>query len=123
MNVSHVHCQMIDLSGAVRWFAERWGATPSFSDARLAVLLFDQLTLILDAAATDSAATIGLNSADCDADFAAMVARGAIALEPPQIGHTARASPTSKGRVRSPSSSSICFARTLDDPARVSRFL
>lgn len=84
MNVSHVHCQMTDLSGAVRWFGERCGVTPSFSDARMAVLVFDQFTLILDAAPTDSVATIGFNSADCDADFAAMVARGAIVLEPPQ---------------------------------------
>jgi predicted enzyme related to lactoylglutathione lyase len=29
-------------------------------------------------------ATIGFDSADCDADVAAMVARGAIVLEPPQ---------------------------------------
>jgi hypothetical protein len=47
---------------------------PTFSDDRMAVLVFDQFTLILDAAATDSTATIGFNSADCDADFAAMVA-------------------------------------------------
>jgi hypothetical protein len=84
VNVSHVHCPMIDLPGAVRWFDERCDVTPSFCDARLAVLVFDQFTLILDAAPTDSAVTIGFNSADCDADFAAMVARGAIVLEPPQ---------------------------------------
>ncbi len=47
-------------------------------DDRVAVLVFDQFTLILDAAATDSVAAIGFNSADCDTDFAAMVARGAI---------------------------------------------
>ena len=46
--------------------------------------MFDQFTLILDAAATDSTATNCLNRTDCDADFSAMVARGAIALEPPQ---------------------------------------
>jgi len=40
--------------------------------------------LILDAAPTDSAASIGFSSTDCDADFAALVARGAIMLEPPQ---------------------------------------
>lgn len=84
MNVSHVHCQMTDLPGAVRWFRERCGVTPSFSDDRMAVLVFDEFTLILDAAPADSVATIGFNSDDCDADFAAMVARGAIVLEPPQ---------------------------------------
>ena len=84
MNVSHVHCHKADLPEAVRWFAERCGVRPTFSDGRMAVLVFDQFTLILDAASTDSVATIGFNSADCDADFAAMVARGAIVLEPPQ---------------------------------------
>jgi hypothetical protein len=33
---------------------------------------------------TDSVATIGFKSAACDADFAAMVARGAVVLEPPE---------------------------------------
>jgi predicted enzyme related to lactoylglutathione lyase len=84
VNISHVHCQVADLSGAVRWFGERCGVTPSFIDARMAVLVFDQFTLILDAGPTDSVATVGFNSADCDADFAAMVARGAVVLEPPQ---------------------------------------
>jgi predicted enzyme related to lactoylglutathione lyase len=84
MNISHVHCQVADLSEAVRWFGERCDVTPSFRDDRMAVLVFDQFTLILDAAPTDSVATIGFNSADCDADFAAMVARGATVLEPPR---------------------------------------
>jgi predicted enzyme related to lactoylglutathione lyase len=84
VKVSHVHCQMTDLSGAVRWFGERCDVVPSFSDARMAVLVFDEFTLILDAAPADSVVTIGFNSADCDADFAAMVARGAVVLEPPR---------------------------------------
>lgn len=84
MTVSHVHCQVVDLSGAIRWFGERCGVKPSFSDARMAVLPFEEFSLILDAASTDSVATIGFNSTDCDADFSAMVARGAAALEPPQ---------------------------------------
>ncbi len=84
MTVSHVHCQMIDLSEAVRWFGERCGVTPSVSDARMAVLQFGEFTLILDAASSDSVATIGFNSGDCDADYSAMVARGATVLEPPQ---------------------------------------
>ncbi len=84
MKVSPVHCQMTDLSGAVRWFGERCDVAPTFSDARMAVLVFGEFTLILDAAPIDSVATIGFDSADCDADFAAMVERGAVVLEPPQ---------------------------------------
>jgi predicted enzyme related to lactoylglutathione lyase len=49
----------------------------------MAVLQFGAFTLILDAAPEDSVATIGFNSADCDADFAALVARGADVIEPP----------------------------------------
>jgi predicted enzyme related to lactoylglutathione lyase len=84
VTVSHVHCQVTDLSEAVRWFGERCGVTPSYNDVRLAVLPFEQFTLILDAGPGDSVATIGFNSTDCDADCAAMVARGATVLEPPQ---------------------------------------
>ena len=51
MNVSHVHRQMTDLPEAVRWFAERCGTRPTFSDDRMAVLVFDQFTLILDTGA------------------------------------------------------------------------
>src|SRR5438552_3515506 len=84
MNVSHMHCQMTDLRGAVRWFSKHCGVTPGFSDARMAVLVFDQFTVILDAGPADSVVTIGFNSTDCDADFAGMVANGAVVLEPPQ---------------------------------------
>lgn len=84
MIVSHVHCQVTDLSEAVRWFGELCSVTPGFSDPRMAVLQFEQFTLILDAASSDSVATIGFNSGDCDADYSSMVARGATGLEPPQ---------------------------------------
>ena len=84
MTISHVHCRMKDLSGAVEWFTSRCGVAPSFTDSRMAVLPFGEFTLILDAASDDSIATIGFDSPDCDADFAAMVARGAQAVEPPR---------------------------------------
>ena len=60
------------------------GVSPSFSDGRLAVFQFDAFTLILDAALDDSIVTIGCNSRGCDADFAALVGRGARVLESPQ---------------------------------------
>ena len=41
------------------------------------------VTLILDAETEDSVATIGFHSVDCDGDFAALVERGARALQPP----------------------------------------
>jgi len=84
VTISHVHCQVIDLPGAILWFAEQCGVQAGYTDARMAVLPFGEFTLILDAASADSVATIGFNSRDCDADYSSMLARGAIALEPPQ---------------------------------------
>jgi uncharacterized glyoxalase superfamily protein PhnB len=84
MIISHVHFRVKNLSAAVDWFASRCEVVPSFSDTRMAVLQFGAFTLILDAAADDSFATIGFNSVDCNADFAALVERGAQVVEPPQ---------------------------------------
>jgi predicted enzyme related to lactoylglutathione lyase len=83
VKISHVHCWVVDLAGAVTWFTEKCAISPSFRDQNLAVFSFDALTLILDAAPSDGALTIGFNSTDCDADFATMAARGARVLEPP----------------------------------------
>jgi len=83
VTISHVHCRVKDLPRAVEWFASRCGVRPNFSDARLAVLVFGEFTLILDRASEDSVATIGFNSHNCNADFDAMVGRGAQVLEPP----------------------------------------
>jgi predicted enzyme related to lactoylglutathione lyase len=84
VTISHVHCQVRDLPAAVAWFTERCEVPPSFNDGRMAVFQFGAFTLILDAASSDSVVTIGFNSADCNADFASMVARGARVLESPQ---------------------------------------
>lgn len=84
MTISHVHCRVRDLAGAVDWFTSKFGVVPSFSDARMAVLEFGAFTLILDAASEDSFATIGFASPDVNADFAALTARGARVMEPPR---------------------------------------
>jgi len=84
VTISHVHCRVKDLLVAVEWFTSKCGVVPSFSDARMAVLAFGPFTVILDAASDDTVATIGFNSADCDIDFATMVARGARVVQPPK---------------------------------------
>jgi len=84
VTISHVHCRVRDLAGAVEWFTSKCGVVPGFSDARMAVLQFGAFTLILDSAPDDSVATIGFASPDCDADFATLAARGAQVVEPPQ---------------------------------------
>ena len=83
MTISHVHCSVRDLQGAVAWFTEKCRVPPGFQDARIAAFKFGSFTLILDAASSDGVMTVGFDSRDCDADFAAMMARGAAAIEPP----------------------------------------
>jgi uncharacterized glyoxalase superfamily protein PhnB len=84
VTISHVHCRMRNLSAAVEWFSTKCGVAPTFDDERTAVLSFGSFTLILDAAADDSVATIGFDSTDCDADFAVLTSRGARMIEPPE---------------------------------------
>jgi uncharacterized glyoxalase superfamily protein PhnB len=75
---------VVDLGGAVGWFEEKCRHSPSFRTAQIALFSFDAFTLILDLDSFDSAVTVGFDSADCRADFEAMVARGARVLEAPQ---------------------------------------
>jgi predicted enzyme related to lactoylglutathione lyase len=56
---------------------------PQFQNERLATIVFGAFTLILDAAETDTVATIGFETDDCDRDFRAVVERGAVVLDPP----------------------------------------
>src|SRR5262245_55057681 len=84
MKISHIHCRVHDLPAAVEWFKAMCQTPPSFSDTRMAVLVFGEFTLILDAADEDSVVTIGFNSLDCDADFAMLVGRGAKIVDAPR---------------------------------------
>jgi predicted enzyme related to lactoylglutathione lyase len=84
VTISHLHCRVTDLPGAVDWFAAKFRVAPSFSSARMAVVGFGAVALILDAASDDSHVTIGFSSDDCAADFEALVARGAQIVQPPQ---------------------------------------
>ena len=83
MTISHMHCRVKDLAGAVAWFGAVCDAAPSYTDARMAVFEFGPFTVILDAAAEDSAVTLGFHSDNCDADFQRLVDRGGSALEAP----------------------------------------
>src|SRR5262245_34852277 len=83
MRVNHVHVAVRDLPAAVRWFETVWATRPSFVNERMAALGFGDFTLILDAAAADTAMTIGFHSDDCDADYGAAVERGAASIQPP----------------------------------------
>src|SRR5260370_37884302 len=69
MKVSHVHCRVRDLPAAARWFQQVLQATPVFNNERMVWLGFGEFGVILDAASTDSALTLGFVSDDCEADY------------------------------------------------------
>jgi uncharacterized glyoxalase superfamily protein PhnB len=83
MRLNHIHVAVRDLSGALDWLDRVWQVNAQFQNDRMATLLFGEFTLILDSADSDSPATIGFESADCDEDFRAAVERGAVPIEPP----------------------------------------
>jgi hypothetical protein len=84
MRVSHVHCQVRDLTAAARWFEQVLQATPVFNNERMAWLGFGEVGVILDAALIDSTVTIGFDSEDCDADFRTLTGRGGESSAAPQ---------------------------------------
>ena len=83
MRLNHVHVAVRDLWGAVAWLDRVWRLKADFQNERLATFSFGEFILILDSADTDSTATIGFESDDCDGDFREVIERGAIAIEPP----------------------------------------
>jgi catechol 2,3-dioxygenase-like lactoylglutathione lyase family enzyme len=83
MNLNHIHLGVRDLRTAVDWLDRVWQLKPEFQNERMVTIRLGSFVLILDADETDSPATIGFDSDDCDRDFRAVVARGALALDPP----------------------------------------
>lgn len=83
MTLNHVHLGVRDLAGALDWLQRIWQVAPAFQNERMATLQFGAFILILDAAAEDSAATIGFESDDCERDYRAVIQRGAVSLEAP----------------------------------------
>ena len=83
MNFNHIHLSVRDLRTALDWLDRIWQLKPQFQNDRMATIPFGSFTLILDAAETDSSATIGFESDDCDRDYRTVLERGAVAIEPP----------------------------------------
>jgi catechol 2,3-dioxygenase-like lactoylglutathione lyase family enzyme len=83
MRLNHVHFRVRDLGVAVDWFDKVLRIQPGFRNDQMATFSFNSMTLILDAATDDVSATVGFESDDCDRDFETVVARGALAVEPP----------------------------------------
>ena len=83
MKLNHVHFQVSELQAAVDWFGCVLEVQPGFRNERIATFSLGAMTIIFDASSADAPATLGFESDDCDADFQAVVDRGAVALEAP----------------------------------------
>lgn len=83
MTLNHVHFQVRELQAAVDWFATVLELAPGFQNDRIATFIFGAMTVIIDASPTDSPATLGFESDDCDRDFKMVVSRGAVSIEAP----------------------------------------
>ena len=83
MQLNHIHLGVRDLGAALEWLDRVWQSKPDFQNEHMATIPFGSFILILDAAQSDTVATIGFESDDCDRDFRAVVERGAVAIEPP----------------------------------------
>jgi hypothetical protein len=83
MNISHVHVGVRDLSEALQWLDRVWDVQPTFQNERMASVPFRGFMIFFDKVATDTPVTLGFESKNCDADFRAVMSRGAVALEEP----------------------------------------
>jgi predicted enzyme related to lactoylglutathione lyase len=83
MRLNHIHVGVQDLGGALHWLDRVWQVKVEFQNDRMATFSFGDFILILDSSDTDSVATIGFETDNCDEDFRAVVERGAEAIEPP----------------------------------------
>lgn len=83
MELNHFHVYVRELGSAVEWFQRVCSARLTYRGDNMASLSVPPLQLLLDTAEEDARITIGFATQDCDADFAAVVAKGAQAIEPP----------------------------------------
>lgn len=83
MTLNHVHVQVHELQEAVDWFATVLELKPGFQNDRIATFIFGSMTIIIDVSSLDAPATLGFESDDCDRDFRAVIARGAVSIEAP----------------------------------------
>jgi predicted enzyme related to lactoylglutathione lyase len=84
LRLTHFHVKVDDLPGALGWFERVCSTRPAFANDKLAYLTLGAVTLVLEPAAESTETTIAFASADCDADYAALVERGAEPLTPPE---------------------------------------
>jgi catechol 2,3-dioxygenase-like lactoylglutathione lyase family enzyme len=93
VELNHIHVYVQDLSPAVEWFQRICDARLTYRGEEMASLTVGPLQILLDNADEDARITIGFATKDCDADFAAVVAkggRGDRAADRPALGRASR---------------------------------
>ncbi len=83
MRGNHIHLGVRDLAGVLEWLEDICLVKPTYRTDRMAVLPFGDVGLIIDQSDEESSATLGYHSDDCDEDFRAIVARGAVPIDEP----------------------------------------
>ena len=83
MKINHFHVYVRDLPAATEWFQRVCEAKLGYHDDGMSSLSLGTVQMLLDRSDSDSRSTIGFSTENCDADFAAVIARGAVATEPP----------------------------------------
>jgi predicted enzyme related to lactoylglutathione lyase len=83
MKISHVHLGVRDPPAAKEWLDKVWQLRPTFQNEAMASVPVGEFTIIPDASASDTPATVGFDSQNCDEDFRAVRDRGGLAIEEP----------------------------------------
>jgi hypothetical protein len=83
MQGAHVHLGVRSLAKTLAWMEKVWKTKPVYRDEQMAVVPFGPLTLIFDAAAKDSAATLAYSCRNCDSEYRKVLRRGARPVHPP----------------------------------------
>lgn len=82
--LERVRLDVKDLPAALSWLDKVLDWKPSYRDERRALIGAGAVKLELDAAPSDSSATLALAGDDADADYRRLLERGAVSIEAPQ---------------------------------------
>jgi catechol 2,3-dioxygenase-like lactoylglutathione lyase family enzyme len=83
MKHSHVHFGVRDLAASVKWFEAVLALPAAFQNEKMAMIPSGEFSIILDAADTETRATLAFDSEDCERDFQSATARGAQVIAAP----------------------------------------
>ena len=84
MRIVHIHVYVADRPGAVEWLQTVWDSRPEAEDHEMSLFVFGDTRLVMNDSELDVLSTVAFSSADCDEDFARVVAAGAVPIHEPE---------------------------------------